>query len=200
MISSSLKNLLNGTRARVGDSSVPTSWFSRPEEGSRLATREPLFTETLQVGIVVRDLDAAMKTYVHDYGIGPWDVYEMNSSNVEDMEYDGKREDHGMRVALTQVGSVTWELIEPVGENNIYADFLKERGEGLHHIGVGTTDYHAALEDLRGKGHTVLQGGKFHGALFAYPSTDKDLKFITEIFDFPEGFSLTPDYTYPAAE
>jgi hypothetical protein len=28
--------------------------------------REPVFTETLQVGIVVRDLEAAMRTYVHD--------------------------------------------------------------------------------------------------------------------------------------
>jgi hypothetical protein len=34
--------------------------------------REPVFTETLQVAIVVRDLEAAMRTYVHDYGIGPW--------------------------------------------------------------------------------------------------------------------------------
>jgi methylmalonyl-CoA/ethylmalonyl-CoA epimerase len=161
--------------------------------------RDPLFTETLQVGIVVRDLDEAMRTYVDDYGIGPWDVYEMNSSNVSEMTKDEKREDHAMRVALTQVGSVTWELIEPVGENNIYADFLKEKGEGLHHIGVGTKDYQAAVDDLHARGHTMLQGGNFHGALYAYPSTDRDLKFITEIFDFPEGFSLTPDYTYPSA-
>jgi hypothetical protein len=37
--------------------------------------REPVFTETLQVAIVVRP-DAAFRTYVHDYGIGPWDIYE----------------------------------------------------------------------------------------------------------------------------
>jgi hypothetical protein len=35
--------------------------------------REPVFTETLQVAIVVRDLEAAMRTYVDDFGIGPWD-------------------------------------------------------------------------------------------------------------------------------
>ena len=32
----------------------------------------PVFTETIQIAVVVRDLDAAMRTYVHDYGIGPW--------------------------------------------------------------------------------------------------------------------------------
>jgi hypothetical protein len=32
--------------------------------------REPRFTETKQLGIVVRDLDATIRTYVDDYGIG----------------------------------------------------------------------------------------------------------------------------------
>jgi hypothetical protein len=33
--------------------------------------RGPSFTETMQIGIVVRDLDAAVRRYVDDYGIGP---------------------------------------------------------------------------------------------------------------------------------
>ena len=44
---------------------------------------EPVFTETLQVAIVVRDLDAAMRTYVHEYGIGPWEIYEFNPDERE---------------------------------------------------------------------------------------------------------------------
>jgi hypothetical protein len=37
--------------------------------------REPSFNETLQIGMVVRDLETAMRRYVDDYGIGPWDIY-----------------------------------------------------------------------------------------------------------------------------
>lgn len=37
--------------------------------------RRPSFTETMQIGIVVRDLDAAVRRYVDDYGIGPWGVH-----------------------------------------------------------------------------------------------------------------------------
>jgi hypothetical protein len=33
--------------------------------------REPVFTETMQIGIVVRALDAAMRRHVDDCGIGP---------------------------------------------------------------------------------------------------------------------------------
>jgi hypothetical protein len=37
--------------------------------------REPVFTETKQIALVVRDLEATMRTYVHEYGIGPWEIY-----------------------------------------------------------------------------------------------------------------------------
>ncbi len=35
--------------------------------------REPAFTETMQIGIVVRDLEATMKRYVDDY---QWELIE----------------------------------------------------------------------------------------------------------------------------
>jgi Glyoxalase/Bleomycin resistance protein/Dioxygenase superfamily len=46
--------------------------------------REPVFNETLQLGIVVRDLEATMRRYVDDYGIGPWEVYEFDAGKAED--------------------------------------------------------------------------------------------------------------------
>jgi Glyoxalase/Bleomycin resistance protein/Dioxygenase superfamily len=52
--------------------------------------REPSFTETMQLGIVVRDFEAAMRTYVHDYGIGPWQVYEVNVENANDYREYGQ--------------------------------------------------------------------------------------------------------------
>jgi hypothetical protein len=158
---------------------------------------EPVFTDTVQIGIVVRDLEEALHTYVYDYGIAPWEVYEMNSSTVEEMTKDERPEDYAMRVALAMVGNVQWELIEPIGENNIYAEFLRDRGEGLHHIGMAVADYDETLERLRARGHRSLQAGKFFGALFSYPSTDRDMKVITEIFKIPDVFPRKPVYVYP---
>ena len=45
--------------------------------------RDPVFTGALQVAVVVTDLDVAMKTYVEDYGIGPWEIYEFNPDTME---------------------------------------------------------------------------------------------------------------------
>lgn len=158
---------------------------------------EPLFTETLQVAIVVRDLDAALRTYVHEYGIGPWEVYEFNPQNTQELVRDDQPAESAWRLALTMVGSTQWELIEPLDDRSIYAEFLAEKGEGLHHVGVGVSDYADALEQLRAKGHSVLQGGIYNGVKFAYLSTDRDLGVITEIFDWPPGLKQEPDAVYP---
>ena len=69
--------------------------------------REPVFTETIQIAIVVRDLDAAMRTYVHDYGIGPWEIYEFNPGNVANMREDGQSVERSWRLAISHVGQVS---------------------------------------------------------------------------------------------
>jgi hypothetical protein len=43
----------------------------------------------------------------------------------------------------------------------------------------------------------VLSGGLYNGVSFAYLSTDRDLKVITEIFDWPPGLVQEPDAVYP---
>jgi hypothetical protein len=96
------------------------------------------------------------------------------------------------------VGSVQWELVQPLDERSIYAEFLAAKGEGLHHVAVGGTDYREAMDTMRAKGRRVLLGGVYEGATFAYLSTDEDLKVLTEIFDWPEGLVQEPDAVYPA--
>jgi hypothetical protein len=46
--------------------------------------QKPVFTETMQIGIVVRDLDAAIRRYVDDYAIGPWEVHKFNPGDLND--------------------------------------------------------------------------------------------------------------------
>jgi len=158
----------------------------------------PLFTETLQVSVVVGDLDAAMRTYVEEYGIGPWGVYEFNPGNVRDMRAYGELVGWSWQLALAQVGHVQWELVQPLDEDSIYARFLAEHGPGVHHIGVGVAGYDDTLAELAGRGRTVVLGGEYNGIRFAYLSTDGDLGVITEIFSGAPGEDQKPDRTFPA--
>ena len=158
--------------------------------------REPVFTETMQISIVVRDLEATMRTYVEEYGIGPWEIYEFNPRHVTEMAKDGEPAEYAFRIAVTMVGSVQWELIQPLDDKSIYAEFLATKGEGLHHVAVGGEP--TARRSTRcGRRAAGLQGGIYNGVTFSYMSTDEDLGVITEIFDWPEGLSQEPDAVYP---
>ena len=159
--------------------------------------REPVFTETMQVALVVHDLEATMRTYVDEYGIGPWEIYEFNPDTLTEMEKDGRPADMAFRLAVTMVGSVQWELIQPLDDKSMYAEFLATKGPGLHHVAVAAPNFAEAKQTLEAKGRRVLQGGVYNGVRFAYMSTDEDIGVITEIFDWPPGLVQTPDAVYP---
>jgi catechol 2,3-dioxygenase-like lactoylglutathione lyase family enzyme len=160
--------------------------------------REPVFSGTLQVSVVVPDLEAAMKTYVEEYGIGPWDVYEFNPGNVQGMHERGTPVERSWRLALAAVGELQWELVQPLDDGSVYARFLAEHGPGVHHVGVAVADYRGTLDQLGARGHEVLLGGTYNGVTFAYLSTDRDLGVVTEIFDGAPGRNQEPDSVYPA--
>ena len=147
--------------------------------------QRPIFNDVLQIAIVVRNLDASVEAYENGYGIGPWEFHEFLPGDVEDLVKDDAPAQYGMRIALTTVGRVQWELIQPIDDRSNYAEFLREKGEGVHHIQVAVDDYDDALNALREKGNTVVVGGTFDGTRLAYLSTDRDLGVITEILDMP---------------
>jgi methylmalonyl-CoA/ethylmalonyl-CoA epimerase len=157
---------------------------------------EPVFTETIQIAIVVPSLDAAMRTYVHDYGIGPWEIYEFNPGNVANMREDGQSVERSWRLAISRVGQVQWELIEPLDEGSIYARFLAEKGPGVHHVGVAVPDFQETVASQAERGNGVLLGGDYRGISFAYLATERDLGLVTEIFSGAPGDDQQPDATY----
>jgi methylmalonyl-CoA/ethylmalonyl-CoA epimerase len=159
--------------------------------------REPVFTEIIQICVVVGDLEAAMRTFVHDYGIGPWDIYEFNPDTVRDMREDGQPVERSFRLALAHIGQMQWELIQPLDDHSIYARFLGEKGEGVHHIGVASRDFSGTIAGLEERGHSVVFGGEYNGVNFAYLSTDRDLGVMIEIFAAPPGLEQKPDAVYP---
>ena len=104
-----------------------------------------------------------------------------------------------MRLALADIGSTQFEIIEPKDNKSIYAEFLKEHGEGLHHIALGTSeDYDNAMKFFKAKGHSILQGGTWHDFTYTYLTTQDDLKLIAEIYNPPPNFQWPkPDSVYP---
>ena len=158
---------------------------------------EPVFTETMQIGIVVRDLEATMQRYVDDYGIGPWDIVEFHPEDAPDLHEHGKRFGRSWRLASTMIGRVQWELIEPLDDESVYARFLAEKGEGVHHIALAPSNFDEAVAAQAERGNELVLSGTFSGYRVAYLATDRDLGVIAEIFSPPADADATPDAISP---
>lgn len=114
-----------------------------------------------QIAIVVENLELVAQNYWKILGIGPWAVFDWEPPLVFDRKYYGKASWARERIALTQVGDVQLELVQPVDGDSIYADWLKEHGEGLHHLNFLVDDVDATVVILEQEGFPSLQGGKF---------------------------------------
>ena len=158
--------------------------------------REPLFTETMQVALVVPDLDAAMRSTWTSTGSARGRSTSSTRTSSE-MAKDDQPAEYAMRVALAKVGSVHWELIQPLDDRSMYAEFLAEKGEGLHHVAVGGARATTRRSRRCGRRGTGAAGRHVQRRQVRVPLDRRDLGVITEIFDWPEGLTQEPDAVYP---
>ncbi|HEY7295224.1 MAG TPA: VOC family protein [Dehalococcoidia bacterium] len=49
--------------------------------------------------------------------------------------------------AVLELGGMLIVLEHPLGERGVFAEFLRRRGPGIHHVGVSVTNLDAAMED-----------------------------------------------------
>jgi methylmalonyl-CoA/ethylmalonyl-CoA epimerase len=169
-----------------------TSHKNGPAPGAtpgKVPTPGPAFTETMQIGIVVPNVESAVRKYRDVYGIGGWQIMEIGSENTHDVRLYGRPVEWKSKIAITMVGSVMWELIQPLDENDLFGRFLAERGGvgGVHHIAVGTPDFRQVVQEQAARGHEPILSGTFSGVEVLYLSTERDLGVILEVFSgFPD--------------
>ncbi len=157
----------------------------------------------VQVGVVVSDVRATMKTYHELFGWGPWYVYEYKRPWFHDSELHGEPVEFSMLGAEVQVGPMWFELIQPLEGPSIYKEWLESHGEGVHHLMVGwdfemgegdaapppqsdrAIEIERKAEMMREKfaklGVGVLMGGRLGStSQFYYLDTEPILKVILE--------------------
>lgn len=150
----------------------------------------PALNKTMQIGIVVPDVEAAARAYEEQYGIGGWQIMEIGSDNTENVRLHGQPLEWKSKIAVSMVGSVMWELIQPVDPDDLFGRFLAERGGvgGVHHVAVATPDYRKVVDDHAARGRQPILSGTFSGVEVQYLDTERDLGVILEVFShLPEG-------------
>jgi methylmalonyl-CoA/ethylmalonyl-CoA epimerase len=152
-----------------------------------------------QVAVVVRDLEPAMEAYSRVLGWGHWRVYDFNELPHTDTTVRGEPVNYTMRTAVTNVGGVDFELVEPGEGPSQYREFLAEKGEGLHPIMCqddgGSDSVTARLVE---HGVAPLMGGSVGdaGASYAYFDGGRLLGglIVETMRRAPDGTRLNPSY------
>ena len=156
-----------------------------------------------QVALVVPDLDTAVEAYWKLFGIGPWHIYTYGKPLVKRMTYRGEPCEYRMRLALSHIGSLRIELIETLKGDTIYADFVREHGYGMHHVGVLVKDMKEAIAQASAAGFRVIQDGAGFGldgdGHYAYLDTEHDLGMTIELIQRPKR-RVPPERVYPPPE
>ncbi len=153
-----------------------------------------------QLGFVVKDLDKAVESWWRIFGIGPWHFYTYGRPLVTSMSYQGRPADYRMRLALSWIGTLRIELIQPLEGDTVYADFVRDHGYGIHHLGVLTDNMQEALRAAQEAGLPMTMHGAGFGldgdGHYAYLDTDGVLATTLELIERPRG-RVEPEKVYP---
>jgi catechol 2,3-dioxygenase-like lactoylglutathione lyase family enzyme len=134
-----------------------------------------------QIGIVVRDLRSMVATFRQLFGVEGFQVMEWPIEGVDPQAtYHGEPGNYRLLLAFATVGNTQIEIVQPLEGQNIYSDFLKEHGPGLHHIRLTVPDFEERAACLEASGiKNIASGTGVHvGSKWAYFDTTKILEGV----------------------
>ncbi len=129
--------------------------------------------EFYQVGIVVEDLDKAIK-YYEGLGIGPFEASKGPPSVGRTVHGKPAPDVKNASKQAQLAPGIRLELVQPISGESAQREFLRKHGEGINHIAFHVDDLDKETAKLAKKGFKVIQGGSRPGfRRTAYFDTDK---------------------------
>ncbi len=127
----------------------------------------------LHVSYVVRDIEAARESFMRLMGVKHFGVMELPMAAPLLMRGKRVAKPFQIKLAVGRVGPTgdnEIELIQPIPVgDDIYSEFLKAVGPGIHHIAFLVPDWEKATAELREAGVPRIlesQNGEMHFAYF----------------------------------
>jgi methylmalonyl-CoA/ethylmalonyl-CoA epimerase len=134
-----------------------------------------------QIGIVVHDLYAVTQELTRLFGIGPFRIFEWPLEGVDPQAtYHGQPASFRLLLAFVTVGKIQIEIVQPLEGQNIYSDFLRDHGPGLHHFRLTVPGFEQGVAALIGTGiEKIASGTGVHvGSKWAYFDTTQQLEGV----------------------
>jgi len=143
--------------------------------------------QIVEIGMVADDMKRVVSEF-EKIGLIGWEFGEFDTRMIPESRIDGEEQFFVIKSAILKMDNLAIEVIEPQGDS-FYADFLKEHGNGIHHIALKTKEnYKSFVEEFLEQGGnmamelTVMQTIPALG----YMDTLKSLGFYLELHNDPE--------------
>jgi len=113
------------------------------------------------VGVAVKSVDQMLAIFG-----------KIGDFQVKKTEVPGQK----ARIAMLRAGDTSVEFLEPTSDDSTLAKFIRERGEGLHHVAFEVDDIERSTEELKARGFRFIYDkpadGKFGSRVnFIHPKS-----------------------------
>ena len=130
-----------------------------------------MFNKVHHIGIAVKDLDAAIA------------LYEKMGAKLLARETSG---DGSADLAMLDLGGDLIEPISPLKDDTALAKFIRERGEGLHHVAYDVKNIEGVIADLKAQGFEMIDEKSrpgFGGHLIAFIQPKSSMGTLWELVE-----------------
>jgi methylmalonyl-CoA/ethylmalonyl-CoA epimerase len=132
---------------------------------------DPGMGKIVQVAIVCKNIEACSERWARVLGVKRNEIHTTLPGSEVQVLYRGKPSDGRAKLSFFQTGQTVLELIEPVGGDTSWKDFLDKNGEGVQHVAFQVVDMEKSIESMREQGMPVLHRGR-------YDSKDGDYVYV----------------------
>ncbi len=107
-------------------------------------------THIEHIGIAVKNLDESIHFYENVLGLKCYKIEEVKDQKV--------------RTAIFKIGESKIELLETTEADGPIGRFIKDKGEGIHHVAFSVNDIEGSLNDAKSKGIFLVDDKPRKGA------------------------------------
>ena len=137
----------------------------------------------VQIGLVVQDIEQTARAYCQVFGVEMPQIIETDGYEISHATYEGQPTEARAKLAFFNMGQLSIELIQPIGEPSTWQDHLKKNGESVHHIAFYIKDTNAVVKNLREAGIQVVQQGDYTGGCYTYLDSTPQLGVALELLE-----------------
>jgi catechol 2,3-dioxygenase-like lactoylglutathione lyase family enzyme len=148
---------------------------SFPAEVAKPTVDLSVYRRVVHVGWVVKDLDRVVDYWKK---LGLKNISPAAVREFPDVTFRGRKTPLSLKMAFANIGDVEIEWIQPVKGTSAYDEYLRQHGDGVHHLAFAVASPEQLEEQIRyfqAKGVNVVQRGTWEGAKgqgsFAYLDT-----------------------------